>query len=73
MQPAIHDRMFAGSNLHDGHMLRSYNKRFYATMQPDGNFVVYQNDALTYPAHNPKAIWNSQTYQKGQGPFRLAL
>ena len=45
--------------------LLSKNGLFSASMQRDGNFVVYQQGGI--------ALWNSGTSGKGTGPFRLDM
>ena len=64
-----------GDVLHDdhglkqGYALKALNKEYYAVMQPDGNFVVYQGSLFV----QGNAIWASNTQFKGTGPYHLDM
>ncbi|KAF2068720.1 hypothetical protein CYY_009959 [Polysphondylium violaceum] len=45
------------------------NGNFYATMQPDGNFVIY--NCRTFVPSN--AVWSTGTHNKSTGPYRLIM
>ena len=38
-------------------------------MQYDGNFIIYHGDVHTQNT----ALWGSDTYYKGDGPYRLTM
>jgi len=57
-----------------GKVITSQNGQWYATMQNDGNFVVYQA-AIPYSSGQPEDIplWETNTRQSGVGPWNLIL
>src|ERR1700685_1339800 len=56
------ERMFAG------HFLRSKNGLFHASMQEDGNFVVYRGDLFRTkaPGYERTALWSA--FPLGKAP-----
>ena len=53
-----------GQRLLNGQDLTSENRKYKLVVQSDGNLALY-NSGL--------AIWSSQTYQKGTGPYFLKM
>jgi hypothetical protein len=49
--------------------LRSTSGRFFARVQDDGNFVLYESD--DFQAKN--AFWSSNSYAKGNAPYSLRM
>lgn len=61
------DYLRAGDYLKVGEYLVSNNKRFFASIQPDGNFCTYAGSS---PAtRNGAAGWCTLSKSAGQGPF----
>jgi hypothetical protein len=56
----------SGQILHQGSAIFSSNRNFILVLQKDGNLVI-----LNTLTNNP--IWSSNTSEKGQGPYQLAL
>ena len=61
-----------GQELLQGQSVFAESGQFYATLQPDGNFVLYEAHA-PFQAGSGNALWSSQSFGKGQGPYRLTL
>ncbi|KAL4512349.1 hypothetical protein ABPG72_005351 [Tetrahymena utriculariae] len=57
------------SILQQDQYLVSQNQRYYARLQCDGNFVVYNSSNFI----SQNAIWASNTYQQGFGPYTLKM
>ena len=66
-----------GQRLVCGQDLISENMKYKLIVQPDGNLVLYKipNDAIGTPGplDSAHAIWSSQTWQKGTGPYSLVM
>ncbi len=52
--------------------LDSSNKKYFAKMQHDGNFVVYSSKSSNGKG-NDNAIWASNTNGRGQAPYRTVM
>jgi hypothetical protein len=52
--------------------LDSQNKKYFAIMQSDGNFVVYSSGSTNGKGSN-SPIWDSKTFGKGQSPYRAVI
>ena len=58
--------------LSQGQSIESKNKKYFAKMQDDGNFVVYSSSSQNGKGKdNP--TWASNTNGKGSGPFRCEM
>jgi hypothetical protein len=61
-----------GSTLEMNEQLDSQNKKYFAIMQSDGNFVLYSSGSTNGRGSN-FPIWNSKTYGQGQSPYRTVM
>ena len=67
---ALRDRLTVGESLNQGEYLKSSQYEYYATLQTDGNFVVYVSSHFSWK----NALWASGTWQStAQRPFRLTM
>jgi hypothetical protein len=58
------------STLNQGQRLDSTNKKYFATMQTDGNFVLYSAGSFNGKGKdNP--IWATNTMGKGTAPYKV--
>jgi hypothetical protein len=60
-------KLQAGLVLNENEFLESNNGIYFAVLQGDHNFVIYKGRDFS----SSNAIWNSGTYNVGNGPARL--
>jgi len=58
------------STLNQGVKLESTNKKYFAIMQTDGNFVLYSAGSFN-GKRKDNPIWASNTMRKGTGPYKV--
>ena len=64
------DTLYSGQTLYPSQSIQSVQNQFFATIQSDGNFVVY----LTSTFQPRNALWSSKTHSSNfQRPFRLTM
>jgi hypothetical protein len=63
------DSLFNDGQLYQHGFFVSQNGHYYARLQDDGNFVVYNGNDFTAP----NAVWSSNTGGVGYGPFKLVM
>ena len=68
MDTSIMNILRFGETLLQGGVLISRNEHYRATIQVDGNFVVYKREKEA-----SSAIWCTNTHQRGSPPYRLAM
>jgi hypothetical protein len=63
------DKIKVREVLHQDEYIKAPGFEFYARLQSDGNFVLY-NSKTFKPS---EAIWSSNTHGKGKGPYKLKM
>lgn len=64
-----YDSLLNSYKLPQSMYLASQNLQFFATIQSDGNFVIYKSEVF----HYKNAIWSSRTNGKGTPPYYLIM
>ena len=62
-----------GATLEEGESLVTPNNKYHLDMQKDGNLVLYRHADPLRHIGKGRDIWNSGTYNKGSGPYKLVM